>query len=210
MKCPVCGSEQPLGMAYCDQCGSPLSDDAAAPEATTPAHAPVAAGLVSSPAPATPAPANTPVAAQPEVRVAGPAAPATPTFDAPALPTQANQPAADSAATVATAPALTFKFNGGAQFSPTTDVVNIGRSDAAQDWHPELDVIPYGGGVPEMGVSRHHARLVRQDGKYMLMDVGSTNGTYVNGTAIEYNKAAELKDGDTVAFGAFSTQVVLL
>lgn len=209
MKCPVCGSEQPLGMAYCDQCGSPLSDDAAAPQVSAPAQAPVAAGLASSPAQAPVAAVNAPVAAQPEVHVAVPAAPPTPTFDAPTLPTQPHQ-SATAADTGVVAPALTFKFSGGAQFSPTTDVVNIGRSDAAQDWHPELDVIPYGGGVPEMGVSRHHARLVREDGKYMLMDVGSTNGTYVNGTAIEYNKAAELKDGDTVAFGAFSTQVVLL
>jgi pSer/pThr/pTyr-binding forkhead associated (FHA) protein len=159
--------------------------------------------MAAMPASPPPAPVEAAVSEQSQAAPASatPAGPATVTAPAAAAPAAA--PAAVPAGT------LTFKFPSGMQFVASTDVTNIGRADAAQDWHPELDVIPYGGGVPEMGVSRHHARLVRQDGKYLLMDVGSTNGTYVNGTALEYNKAAELKDGDTVAFGAFSMQVIL-
>jgi pSer/pThr/pTyr-binding forkhead associated (FHA) protein len=98
-------------------------------------------------------------------------------------------------------------FPDGSQFTVTSDVTNIGRSDVAQNWHPELDLIPFGGGAPDLGVSRHQAVIQRQDAGYLLVDVGSTNGTFVNGKALEYNKPVELHDGDTVAFGAFNTKV---
>lgn len=39
--------------------------------------------------------------------------------------------------------------------------------------------------VNEPHVSRHHARLVHEDAEYWLLeDMGSTNGTYVNGTQV--------------------------
>lgn len=49
------------------------------------------------------------------------------------------------------------------------------------------------------GVSRHHARLVIQDGTATVQDLGSKNGTFVNGA-----KAASvhpLEDGDRVGLG---------
>jgi hypothetical protein len=195
-------------MAYCDQCGSPLDaggDEAAAAAPQVPTSASPAAPA-SPPAAQVASPASAPqAAALSEQSQAAPAATAT----SGPMTVTAPDASTPSAAPAGAAGPLIFKFPSGLQFVASSDVTNIGRADAAQDWHPELDVIPYGGGVPEMGVSRHHARLVHQDDKYLLMDVGSTNGTYVNGTALEYNKAAELKDGDTVAFGAFSMQVIL-
>ena len=86
-------------------------------------------------------------------------------------------------------------------------MTNIGRSDVAQNWRPELDVIPFGGGAPDMGVSRHQATIHRDGSTYSILDVGSTNGTFVNGRALEYNKPVELHDGDAVAFGAFTTTI---
>lgn len=49
------------------------------------------------------------------------------------------------------------------------------------------------------GVSRAHARLFHhEDGRVTVSDLGSTNGTFVNGEKIEEK---ELRDGDTVSFG---------
>ncbi len=39
--------------------------------------------------------------------------------------------------------------------------------------------------VPDMRVSRQHARVFLQDGKWMVEDLGSNNGTFVNGTKIQ-------------------------
>ena len=83
----------------------------------------------------------------------------------------------------------------------------MGRSDVAQGWHPELDVIPFGGGAPDLGVSRHQAMIQQHGGGFSIVDVGSTNGTFVNGKPLEYNAPVELHDGDTLAFGAFNTKV---
>jgi pSer/pThr/pTyr-binding forkhead associated (FHA) protein len=106
-------------------------------------------------------------------------------------------------------PVLTFVFQDGASYAVDHDVTNIGRSDIAQKWHPELDLIPYGGGSPDLGVSRHHALIQRDGASFSLVDVGSTNGTFVNGKPLEYNKPVDLHDGDTVAFGAFNTRITL-
>jgi len=102
---------------------------------------------------------------------------------------------------------LTVTFPNGQTYMMRDDTVNVGRSDIAQNWRPELDVIPYGGSAPDLGVSRHHARIVRQDGGFAVLDLGSTNGTYVNGHAVPYNQPVALNSGDTLSFGALNTQV---
>src|SRR5262245_11959248 len=38
--------------------------------------------------------------------------------------------------------------------------------------------------VPEQAVSRQHARLYTRDGRWMIQDLGSRNGTMVDGTYI--------------------------
>ena len=102
---------------------------------------------------------------------------------------------------------MTIIFSDGGSYTVNDDVTNVGRSDVAQNWHPELDVIPYGGGAPDLGVSRHQALIQRHGQVYSVIDVGSTNGTFVNGRVLEYNKPMELHDGDSIAFGAFNAKV---
>ncbi|MBF2098752.1 MAG: FHA domain-containing protein [Gloeomargaritaceae cyanobacterium C42_A2020_066] len=66
--------------------------------------------------------------------------------------------------------------------------VTIGR-DAASDLainHPT--------------VSRRHARIDRQDGSFVITDLGSTNGTFVNGKAIK--APCILRAGDTIRIGS--------
>jgi diguanylate cyclase (GGDEF)-like protein len=47
-------------------------------------------------------------------------------------------------------------------------------------------------------ISRRHARIVRRNGEVLVQDLGSTNGTFVNGQQVE---AQLLKDGDKIQVG---------
>jgi hypothetical protein len=62
-------------------------------------------------------------------------------------------------------------------------------------------------GVPisDAEVSRKHARLNFQGGKYVIEDLGSTNGTFVNGQRL--SGPSVLKSGDVVSLGE---QIVLM
>jgi DNA-binding response OmpR family regulator len=50
--------------------------------------------------------------------------------------------------------------------------------------------------VPDRQVSRHHARIRRTDRGYLLEDLGSKNGTHLNGT--EVTDGVLLQDGDEI------------
>ncbi|MDQ2740752.1 MAG: FHA domain-containing protein [Chloroflexota bacterium] len=56
--------------------------------------------------------------------------------------------------------------------------------------------------------SSHHARLAWNGRGWVLEDIGSTNGTYVNGQQI--NKASVVKPGDTIEFGRVKFKLVPL
>ncbi len=51
--------------------------------------------------------------------------------------------------------------------------------------------------LPERQASRHHAQVERDDGGYLLRDLGSKNGTCVNGQEVR-DKPHRLKDGDEI------------
>ena len=53
--------------------------------------------------------------------------------------------------------------------------------------------------VLDDGVSREHAAIERDGGKMVLVDQGSTNGTFCNGARI---KRQDLTDGDKISIGA--------
>jgi hypothetical protein len=57
--------------------------------------------------------------------------------------------------------------------------------------------------VPDLNVSRRHAEVRREGSAFVLADLGSTNGTFLNGRRVE---RAPLEDGDVITLG--STEVV--
>ncbi len=54
-------------------------------------------------------------------------------------------------------------------------------------------------------VSRQHAMLTCQRGRVVVLDLGSTNGTFVNGRRV---KEAELRSGDAIRFSSVLAQVL--
>ena len=59
--------------------------------------------------------------------------------------------------------------------------------------------------VGETTVSRSHAEVVRSGDKIVVRDLGSTNGTFVNG--VQVAGEAELHPGDLVQFGSVRTRL---
>ena|SRR5919198_1034266 len=52
--------------------------------------------------------------------------------------------------------------------------------------------------IPDARVSRFHAELRREDGSFVLRDLGSTNGTWVGDESIDQKR---LRDGETISLG---------
>jgi pSer/pThr/pTyr-binding forkhead associated (FHA) protein len=78
--------------------------------------------------------------------------------------------------------------NAGSTFLIEKDLTTVGRDT-------ESDVF-----LDDVTVSRAHARIDRRDRAFFVKDLGSLNGTYVNGEAVEETKLAR---GDEVQIGKF-------
>lgn len=75
--------------------------------------------------------------------------------------------------------------------------VRIGRRDPRQSHYPELDLAEHDRGI----ASRHHATIQRDGDFYTLTDLGSTNGTLLNGTLIVPRVPQRLTQGDRIKVG---------
>ncbi len=51
--------------------------------------------------------------------------------------------------------------------------------------------------LPERQVSRHHVKILHENGRYILHDLGSRNGTHLNGT--QFEGQTQLQDGDEIS-----------
>jgi hypothetical protein len=94
-------------------------------------------------------------------------------------------------------PALVVRAGGGRageSFAPTGERTLIGRSP---DCHVFLD---------DVTVSRRHAELVREGETFVIHDLGSLNGTFVNKRRIE---SVSLEDDDEVQIGKYRMTFLL-
>jgi hypothetical protein len=94
-------------------------------------------------------------------------------------------------------PALVVRSGGGRTgetFSPEGDRTTIGRS-------PDCGVF-----LDDVTVSRRHAALVQRNGRWVIDDLGSLNGTFVNRRRVE---SAELEDGDELQIGKYRLTFLL-
>ena len=83
----------------------------------------------------------------------------------------------------------------------------LGRLSEGQPIMPDIDLTPYQ--AYASGVSRLHAVVKRDASKVMVMDLGSSNGTYINGRRINPHVEESLSHGDIVALGKLKIQVLL-
>lgn len=75
----------------------------------------------------------------------------------------------------------------------------IGRSDTTILGGDDIDLTPYN--ARDRGVSRRHAQIYYQEGEIYLEDLGSSNGTLVNGVPLSAHAPYKLRDGDEVILG---------
>src|SRR5689334_18967257 len=59
--------------------------------------------------------------------------------------------------------------------------------------------------LPKGNVSKRHARLLYRDGRFIVTDLKSTNGTYVNGRKIA--QATIVREGDKIYIGDFVLRI---
>lgn len=57
------------------------------------------------------------------------------------------------------------------------------------------------------GVSRQHCRLSRQGNRLVVTDLGSTNGTYLNGRLLQPHRETPLADGDRLILGTLHMNI---
>jgi hypothetical protein len=88
-------------------------------------------------------------------------------------------------------PALVVRAGGGRageSFRPAGERTRIGRS-------PDCDIF-----LDDVTVSRNHAVLIEEDGRFFVEDQGSLNGTFVNRKRID---RAPLEEGDELQVGKY-------
>jgi pSer/pThr/pTyr-binding forkhead associated (FHA) protein len=73
------------------------------------------------------------------------------------------------------------------EYALLKEEVSLGRSE-------DNDIV-----IPHASISRAHARLVRRDGAYEVVDLNSTNGSYVNNQPV--HGSMMVSSGSEVRFG---------
>jgi hypothetical protein len=113
-------------------------------------------------------------------------------------------PAADAADSRA---ALLIMSDGVAIHIKGKDKFALGRSTKGQTIIPDIDLSPYD--AYEAGVSRLHANINVLDSKVTIHDLGSANGTRLNGDRIEPHTEYTLTHGDILTFGQLKVQILI-
>jgi len=89
---------------------------------------------------------------------------------------------------------------------PLNKEIMLGRQDPANNNYPDVDLTEYGGAA--QGVSRRHARIVCQQEHVTIEDLGSINGSFVNGKQLSPFLAHSLKTGDIIQLGKMTLKVI--
>lgn len=76
-----------------------------------------------------------------------------------------------------------------AHFVLSGESYNLGRD-------PSLELT-----IDDGSVSRNHARIFRKENKYFLIDLGSSNGTKINGSLLEAHQPGALEPNDDILLG---------
>lgn len=83
----------------------------------------------------------------------------------------------------------------------------LGRISEGQPIMPDIDLSPYQ--AYASGVSRLHAVLKRDGSRIVIMDLGSSNGTYVNAKRLNPNLEQPIQHSDIISLGKLKIQILL-
>jgi hypothetical protein len=87
------------------------------------------------------------------------------------------------------------------------DEFTLGRVSEGQPIMPDIDLSSFNG--YQLGVSRLHAVLKKQpNNEIVIVDLGSSNGTYLNGTRLKPHEPQKLAHSDIVSLGRLKIQVL--
>jgi len=115
-------------------------------------------------------------------------------MQAPEMPALEKPPSA-----AAMAPQKLVHASGMEMHLSTSSETLIGRRDPVTGIHPDVDLTPVD---TQRSTSRRHAKIYRRGGKFFVCEeIGTMNGTFVNGERVETGVPVEIKPGDEVQFG---------
>jgi hypothetical protein len=80
------------------------------------------------------------------------------------------------------------------------DTITLGRKDELRGIDPIVDLSDYH--AKKLGVSRKHAELVFVNFRYYVRDLGSMNGTWLNGKRLNKSDLLLLSSGDALRLGS--------
>lgn len=83
----------------------------------------------------------------------------------------------------------------------------LGRVNEGQPIVPDIDLTPYK--AYESGVSRMHASIKVEEDQVSITDLGSANGTRINGRQITAQIPYPIKHGDILTLGKFKIQILM-
>src|SRR5215470_12003462 len=188
--CPVCATRRMVGARFCEVCRYDFSTAPAPNAAAAPAATP---GTPTEP------PADV-QSAHPTARAAL-APPATPSELVPqhwdviiAVDPSLNKNPDPAQPCPQGAPERTFPLD--------LDENLVGRRSDRKDIHPEII-------VADPGISRRHLSIRRRDdGGFLAIELGSTNGTSLNAVPLEPGIPTPLNDGDQLTLGCWTRMTV--
>jgi pSer/pThr/pTyr-binding forkhead associated (FHA) protein len=105
-------------------------------------------------------------------------------------------------------PVLVIVGSGRKIYLPPIATLYLGRRDEQNNIHPHIDFTQDDGA--KYGVSRRHARIHQSDCSVYIEDLGSTNGTYLNGQRLTPSQTYPVYHGDEILLGKLQLQVFLL
>jgi ribosomal protein L40E len=177
--CPECGHANMPAAARCTKCGTPLDISDLFAKPVTSDTAPTGTTVLNDRKPVIPALNTNEVRA---VRVA-------------------------SAQRLATSAMLRLEIVGAnsvVTVKPQAEST-IGRRDPISNSAPEVDLTSFA--AYRMGISRRHATLRVTDGVVEILDLGSSNGTFVNGQRLNAYEPYTLSSGDEIGLGRMVVRI---
>ncbi|MEQ8190645.1 MAG: FHA domain-containing protein [Candidatus Eremiobacterota bacterium] len=205
MKCPVCGVDNLEGSAYCDDCGSKLPAAGAAPVAASQPVAPppvavtptpVVGGKLTCQACSFENNLGEAFCSDCGASLSG-ASPVEPVIPSPVVSGQPSPPVTPVVPGRPVAKLIEKKTQ--REFPLTADVMIAGRQSPADNIFPDLDLTEVD---TDSYVSRRHLQIIRQGEQYLVEDLGSSNGTFLNeGPRLNPGIQQSLSNGDRIQLG---------